>query len=324
MIRARTVSDRGGARRRGCAAIAFLCATACATACATGKVEPPPGWIGPFDAASVLARAVEAAGGRAALEIPASVRTRSRVVLHPPGEPPIEAELHYAARGGSREWRELTTGSGRHLLQVIDGARTLEIENGAPTGRDLAPEAATRRIYRSLLLELAEPGGEPARLVRSPGANPSDTAVVERALADGARWQAWIEAPSMRVTRIRRLFAAAGAEHVDEDWIGAHEEIGGRVVPFHQVTWRDGRRVKEAWLLEYEEGIDLPDALFEIPDAAPVDQAPARAVRAAATIDSATSSAARAVGIPRRCAWSSTSTSERPIPRTFSSARRSS
>ena len=133
------------------------------------------------------------------------------------------------------------------------------------------------RRYRHLLEELAAPGPQPARLVADPGADPDTTIVVERELVPDERWQAWFDAKTLLLARVRCLSREAGRDTVDEDFLSNHERIGERVVPRRQVTWQGGRRVKETLLLELEVGVALDPELFKIvPDAPEKAETPAR------------------------------------------------
>jgi hypothetical protein len=233
------------------------------TGCSTAP-SPPPGWVGPFEVEPVLARACTAVGGVGAIELPATVHSRSRIVLYPPNGSPIDATLEYYAQAPDLDRRELVTADGHVLIQIESRGRSLETEDGRPTGADRSDDAARRRRYRRLLAELSEPGPKPARLVADPGADPRTAIVVERELAPGERWQAWLDAKTLLITRIRCLSHGRDGDHVDEDFLASHERFDGRVVPRRQVTWRDGRRMKEAWLQEYEEGVTLDPQLFVV------------------------------------------------------------
>lgn len=212
----------------------------------------------------MLARACKAAGGPSAIELPATVHSRSRIVLYPQSGPPIDATLEYFAQAPDLDRRELVTSDGHVLIQIEAHGRSLELEDGRPTGADRSVDAARRRRYRRLLLEMSEPGREPARLVADPGADPRAVVVVERELAPGERWQAWLDATTFLLVRIRCFSRGRDGDHLDEDFLSSHERFEGRVVPRRQVTWRDGRRMKEAWLQEFEEGVTLDPQLFVI------------------------------------------------------------
>lgn len=235
--------------------------------------SPPPGWTGPFEVEPVLARACTAAGGPSAIELPATVHSRSRVVLYPASGAPIDATLEYFGQTPDLDRRELVTADGHVLIQIMAHGRTLELEDNRPTGADRSLDAARLRRYRRILKELGEPGPEPARLVTDPGADPRTVIVVERKLAPGERWQAWFDATTFLVVRIRCISRGKDGEHVDEDLLSSHERFDGRVVPRRQVTWRDGRRMKEAWLQEFEEGVTLDPQLFVIGESPPAGAA---------------------------------------------------
>jgi hypothetical protein len=249
----------GSCGRRLGAGLVALALGGCSTA-----PSPPPGWTGPFEVEPVLARACTAVGGPGAIELPATVHSRSRIVLYPQSGAPIDATLEFFAQAPDLDRRELVTSDGHVLIQVEAHGRSLEMEDGHPTGADRSLDAARRRRYRRLLAELAEPGPKPARLVADPGADPRAVVVVERELAPGERWQAWLDATSFLVVRIRCLTRGSDGDHVDEDFLSSHERYGERVIPRRQVTWRDGRRMKEAWLQEFEEGVTLDPQLFVV------------------------------------------------------------
>ena len=232
---------------------------ACATVPSTPA--PPSGWSGPFDAARVLERAVAAAGGPAAVALPPRVHTVSRIVLHRPDGAPVHAEFHYWAEGAQRERREVVTADGHHLVQVIDGSESIEIEDGVATGRSLVADATARRRYRGLLMEMAA-SPESARLVTDPGCDPEQEIVVERKFGED-RWQLWLDAHRYLVTRIRRIETTPQGAIIEEDFLSGHERVGDRVVPHRQVTWRDGQRLKEAWLLEYDDDPTFDPDLFQ-------------------------------------------------------------
>lgn len=212
----------------------------------------------------MLARACTAAGGPGAIELPATVHSRSRVVLYPPSGAPIDATLEYFGQAPDLDRRELVTADGHVLIQVMAGGRTLELEDGKPTGVDRSLDAVRLRRYRRILKELAEPGPEPARLVSDPGADPRAVIVVERSFPPAERWQVWLDAATLLVVRIRCISHGKDGDHVDEDFLSSHERFDGRVVPRRQITWRDGHRLKEAWLQEFEEGVTLDPQLFVI------------------------------------------------------------
>jgi len=249
----------GWRRRFPLAALSLSLAAGCAS-----SVPKPDGWAGPFDARSVLDRAVAAAGGPAAIDLPERVRSRSRVVLHRPDGAPLHGELEYAAEGSARERRELVTEDHHRLLQVIDGARSLELEDGVPTGRDLADEARVRTRYRRLLADLSEADPVLVALVAEPAADSKREIVVEGRFQAGERWQLWLDATTLLSRRIRRITNERDATHVDEDLLSDHARAGARVIPRHQVTRRDERLLKEAWLLEYEEGVALEPDSFQV------------------------------------------------------------
>jgi hypothetical protein len=263
------------ALRLGRAHGGLLAALLALAACAGGPV-PPPGWSGPFDTATVLARATEAAGGAAA-QRPGTLHSKSRLVLYPPSGAPIDATLEIYAEEPGRFRREVVTATGRSVIQVEADGKQIELEDGRPTGIDHSRDWPRSRRYRHLLEELAAPGPQPARLVADPGADPDTTIVVERELVPDERWQAWFDAKTLLLARVRCLSREAGRDTVDEDFLSNHERIGERVVPRRQVTWQGGRRVKETLLLELEVGVALDPELFEIVPDAPEDSgAPAR------------------------------------------------
>jgi hypothetical protein len=239
-------------------------------ACAGGP-PAPPGWTGPFDAATVVARATAAAGGAEA-QNPATQHSKSRVVLYPPSGSPIDATLEVYAEEPGRFRREFVTASGHSVIQVEADGRQLELEDGKPTGIDHSRDWPRLRRYRHLLEELAAPGPQPARIVDDPGSDPNATIVVERELVPGERWQAWFDAKSLLTTRVRCISKTPAGETVDEDFLSNHEKIGARVVARRQITWQGGRRVKETLLLELEEGVTLDPELFRI-DATPATAA---------------------------------------------------
>ena len=258
---------RGDAARRVRRATGFLGVLALA-ACA-GEPSPPPGWSGPFEAASVLARATDAAGGAAA-QRPGTFHSKSRLVLYPPSGAPIDATLEIYGEEPGRIRREFVTSTGHAVIQIEADGQRVELEDGRPTGIDHSKDWPRLHRYRHLLAELSAPGPQPARLVADPGADPGASIVVERELAPGERWQAWFDAKSLLVTRVRCLSRNAAGETVDEDFLSGHERIGARVVARRQVTWQGGRRVKETLLLELEDGVTLDPELFRI-DPEPAD-----------------------------------------------------
>jgi len=249
--------------RRGCWVATALLAAACS------GVPPPAGWSGPFDLPAVRRHLLASPGAAAALPPPAQVTTKSRVLLHPPPPAaPIEALFTLAIRG-AQERREITTTGAlpRTLLQLIDGERHLELEQGVPTGRDLTAEIATHRRYRHLLHELLDPATTGVALVAPPGSDLTHVLALERTWPDGERWQAWFDADSGLPLRIRRLRRDRDGDHVDEDLLRDPVRSGGRLLPRHVTTWRDGTRVMETILLERDEVTPLADALFLLPDA---------------------------------------------------------
>jgi len=253
-----------------------LTAALLALAACAGEPAPPPGWSGPFDTTTVLARATEAAGGAAA-QHPETLHSKSRLVLYPPSGAPIDATLEIYAEGPSRFRHEIVTASGHSVIQIEADGKQLELEDGRPTGIDHSRDWPRLRRYRRLLEELSVPGPQPARLVADPGSDPSTTIVVERELVPGERWQAWLDAKTLLLARVRCLSRDAAGETVDENFLSGHERIGARVVPRRQVTWQNGRRVKETLLLELEEGVALDPELWKIePDAPERAGTPAR------------------------------------------------
>lgn len=191
------------------------------------------------------------------------------MLLYPsPPAAPIEAQFELALRGEWQERREITTTgpTPRTVVQLIDGDRHLELEEGVPTGRDLRDEVASHRRYRRLLADLLQPATPGVTLAAPPGVDHRRTLVLELASAPGERWQAWFDAIEGRPLRIRRLRHDGAGDHVDEDRFVDFVRSGTRLVPRHVVTWRDGRRVMESWLLERDESTPLPDELFALPD----------------------------------------------------------
>ena len=250
---------------------ALLALAACA-----GEPAPPPGWSGPFDTPTVLARATEAAGGGVA-QRPETLHSKSRLVLYPPSGAPIDATLEVYAEEPGRFRHEIVTATGHSVIQIEADGKQLELEDGRPTGIDHSRDWPRLRRYRRLLEELAAPGPQPARLVADPGSDPNTTIVVERELVPGERWQAWLDARTLLLARVRCLSRDAAGETVDENFLSNHERIGARVVPRRQVTWQGGRRVKETLLLELEEGVALDPELWKTePDAPQKAGAPAR------------------------------------------------
>ncbi len=209
-----------------------------------------------------------APGVEAALTPPTTVVTRSRVLLYPAGGgAPVEATFTLWLRGETQERREIVTAPplDRTVLQVIDGEQFLELEQGVPTGRDLRDELEVHRRYRRLLCEFLAPGAAPVELIEAAPDEARTTIVLEQRGSDAARWQLWFDATSGLLRRIRRLTRIDSTDHVDEDVLDDHARFGGRVLPRHQVTWRDGRRVMESWLLERVEGEPLADDWFALP-----------------------------------------------------------
>jgi hypothetical protein len=222
----------------------------------------------------VLQRATAAAGGEAA-QLPATIHSRSRVVLYPPSGAPVDATLEVYVEEPARFRREFVTSTGHSVIQVEADGQRMELEDGRPTGIDHSRDWPRLHRYRRLLPEMAAPGPVAARLVDDPGSDPRLSIVVERELAPGERWQAWFDAKSLLLTRVRCIARGAEGDTVDEDFLSAHERIGGHVVPRRQVTWQGGRRVKEALLLDLEEGVALDPELFRIEtDAGAKDAAP--------------------------------------------------
>jgi len=225
----------------------------------------PPGWNGPFDVQTVLARAVVAAGGPDAVALPARVRSRTRVLLHPDAGEPIAGELTYWADGASCERRELVTDDGRELVQMVQGDLALEIEDGVATGRDLDEEVRVRRRYRSLLADFAAAPPRSCVLAAEPDAEPGREIVVESSGPEGERWQLWLDPATLLSTRIRRIVRRGGDDSIEEDRLFAHERFGARVVARGRSTWIDGRRRKDAWLLEFHEDVAPDPELFRLP-----------------------------------------------------------
>jgi hypothetical protein len=89
------------------------------------------------------------------------------------------------------------------VIQIEADGKQLELEDGRPTGIDHSRDWPRLRRYRRLLEELAAPGPQPARLVADPGSDPSTTIVVERELVPGERWQAWLDAKTLLLSRVR-------------------------------------------------------------------------------------------------------------------------
>lgn len=185
----------------------------------------------------------------------------------PPGEP-IETRFDLAILGETKERREITMGgdSPRSVVQLIDGDRFVEYEQGVPTGRDLRDEIRNHRRYRRLLPDLLDPATPGVSLVAPPGADLDSTLVLEWSAVAAERWQAWFDARTGLPTRIRRITRADGGGHVDEDVLDDPIRVGTRLIPRHVVTWRDGRRVAESWLLDRDETTALDDAWFELPE----------------------------------------------------------
>jgi hypothetical protein len=254
-------------------AAALLLAALLSVRC-TASPGAPSEWVGPFDAPTVLTRAIAAVGGPDALVPPATLHTRSRIELHPPPAAAlaqrVEGELEYWSDGETRERRELVTQDGLTLVQVVNGERTVELENGRPTRRDLHGDFAQRRRCNRLLLDLAAPGDAPAQLVAVEGVDRERTVAVERTFGR-ERWQAWLDAKSLLLVRIRRIAHESDGDHVDEDQLDEWTHLGSRLVPRHHRTWRDGRPRTEAWLLDYAEGAAIDPALFDCDAAARTD-----------------------------------------------------
>ncbi len=247
--------------------VGWIAAVLSAAAC-TG-VPPPSGWQGPFDLAAVRRHLLASPGAAAALPPPPQVITTSRVLLHTlPPAPPVEALFTLAIRA-EQERREITTtgAAPRTLLQLIDGGRHLELEQGVPTGRDLTADIATPRRDRHLLHELLDPATTAVALAAPPGADLTHLLVLERTWPDGERWQAWFDAGNGMPLRIRRLRRDAAGDHVDEDLVRDPVRVGERLLPRHVTTWHDRRRVMESFLLERDETTPLADALFLPADA---------------------------------------------------------
>ena len=230
--------------------------------CASSNPSAPLGYSGEFTASAVLARAIAAAGGDDRVRLPDSVHSRSRVTLIGAANSPIEAELEYWAEGASRERRELVTSDGHTLLQLVRDGRSLEIEDERITERDLATEFSDRCRYRSILADFA---ADPRiRLVKDPQLDERTTIALERSVAPDRRWQLWLDAATSRVIRIRRISTANGRTTIDEDLLDQQERFGGRWIARHQDTRRDGRPVKEAWLLEFDESCTIDPTLFDL------------------------------------------------------------
>ncbi len=248
--------------------MALLLVLAMAANCRSGPT-PPLGWSGSFDVAAVREFVRRAPGVEAALTPPTTLVTRTRALLYPAApQPPVEARFTLWLRGELQERREVVTAAplDRTVLQVIDGERFLELEQGVPTRRDLRDEIRAHRRYRRLLIDLLDAAGAPVTLVSPTGSDPRRTIVLEQNDLDGACWQLWIDASSGLMQRIRRLTRDRDGDHVDEDVFDNHARFGARVLPRHQVTWRDGRRVMESWLLERLEDEPLADDWFALPE----------------------------------------------------------
>jgi len=253
------------------AATALLALALLASApCGCSGPPPPLGWNGPFDVAAVRAFMVRTTSRVAPAVPPAVLASKSRVLLYPPPPAaPIEATFSLWQRGEAQERREIATTppTARTVVQVIDGDRWVELEQGVPTGRDLRDEIRVHRRYRTLVRDLIDGRGGAISLAEPPGADPRTTIVLDQAERDGERWQLWIDAATGLPQRIRRLTRDESGDHVDEDRLDDYARFGERLLPRHSMTWRDGRRVMESWLLERDETSSLDDALFELPAA---------------------------------------------------------
>lgn len=250
------------------AAVALAVMLAGAPGCGSPGPSAPPGWPGRFDVASVQEFLRRAPGMAAELAAESPSCTRWLVLLWPGDDaPPIEATQTVWLDGANRERREWSTegAAARTVVQWIDGERFLETEDGRATGRDLAHEIAGRRRYRGLLRDAATAPPGTWRLVAPPADGGAATIVLERDHDGGERWQLWLDARTGLATRIARFTRDASGEHVDEERLDQHARAGARVVARHQVTLRDGRRLREAWLLERREGEPPDPALFAFP-----------------------------------------------------------
>jgi hypothetical protein len=245
-------------------------ATALLALALAGCSGPPPplAWSGPFDVDAVRAFMERTTARVAPATPPAFLASRSRVLLYPPPPAaPIEATFSLWQRGDVQERREIATAppSARTVVQVIDGDRFVELEQGVPTGRDLRDEIRVHRRYRTFVRDLIDGRGGAITLAETPGADPRTTIVLDQSDGGGERWQLWLDAATGMPQRIRRLTRDADGDHVDEDRLDDWARWGERLLPRHSMTWRDGRRVAESWLLERDETTPLDDALFVLP-----------------------------------------------------------
>jgi hypothetical protein len=255
-----------GCKPRSGAGAALL---ALALAACSGPT-PPLGWSGPFDVDAVRAFMERTTSRVAPATPPAVLASKSRVLLYPPPPAaPIEATFSLWQRGDAQERREITTTlpAARTVVQVIDGDRFVELEQGVPTGRDLRDEIRVHRRYRTLVRDLIDGRGEAITLAEPPGADLRKTIVLDQSDGRGERWQLWLDAATGLPQRIRRLTRDDSGDHVDEDRLDDWARFGERLLPHHSTTWRDGRRVMESWLLERDETSLLDAALFELPAA---------------------------------------------------------
>lgn len=238
--------------------------------------KPPPP---PVDKArAALEKAIESLGGLAALENSrdATITLRSTVAT-PSGEMTAHVKVYWLRPDKLRN--DIRTASGVFTL-VWDGAGGWsQWEN---TVQELAPTQAengrrfTARLLDVLLLE-AHRGERTLRFVGSVALEGHESDVVVVTDARGYAVKLYIEKATGRVLRKEsQEFSDTGGLVEAVEMYYDFRPAGDYVVPFREVLWHDGRKVRESVMESWQFNTFLDPSLFARPAGKPARQQPSR------------------------------------------------
>jgi len=215
---------------------------------------------------SVIAKVMQAYGGRDAVEKIKAVRAEGRIVAFA-----FDAEGTYSYRvAGGRKMR-VDIDYGRFAEhRVLNGERAMVQQGeGGPEVLTMGPNYLSV-LYQYAQLRLPWALTAWANRIRYEGQKVDNGRTMEVLTLDADRGlvvKIYVDAASDRIVKTSSAFRMGNAEMVLSSAFSDFREVGGTVLPFRFVNFAGGDKIAETTIDRYELNPPLADNVFAIPGA---------------------------------------------------------
>jgi len=223
----------------------------------------------------VIARNVEARGGKERLKAVSSVRTVARF-----SQGPLRAEFRQENKRPGRVREEFAL-QGMAQIQAFDGKEAWQV---SPFGGRKDPERMSEDDAKSLrvdadmdgpLVEYKEKGHQ-AELVGHDSMEGTDCFKIKLSMKNGDVRYYYLDADSFLELKVEVQTTIRGTLQESELYYGDYEEVNGIYYPFSIVQAQKGSDSRVQFqVLKVEQNVSLDDARFSMPPGKPAEKPPA-------------------------------------------------